>query len=628
MGDVITNMKVRFGADTKQYRKGMNEAKEATETLKGEAGGIFASFAEAIGINLDSITKSTDIAKSGFKLFGGGVKDAGASSSFFVKGLKLIKGALIATGIGAFVVVIASVVAAFKRFDDYTEAFGAKMAGMKAAVDVFLDRFAKMGEVVIKLFSGGSLKEAINGVKEAFAGMGDEMKVEMKQAEALKQALWDLEDRSKMFEAQQAASNTELLRLREISKDVMKSDSERLSAVINANKIEEAMTAKKVSLADEELAASLELIDVNSQKLQLNQEALDLIDKIRKGTISVADAENQVKNMKMSSAASGESLYAVIDKIVAREQALQESYTVRIKLQKEENAIRTDIANKQIKALNSEAALKREIADSDKLAYADRYKLVEDAIKLDEKALKMQLDTFQIDDSTYKTEVERLYKDLRKLIEEQNKALTSDLAKLKPIDLTPKLELETSKLQSINSKNEEAVANLVRNQEVAKTVGSELDKATANSLENMAVGFGELLGEMANGSANFSDIGTMVLSSLADLAISVGKIAIATGIAVSGIKTALESMNPAIAIAGGVALIAIGSAVKGALSSAASGASSSASSISSVSNSSSSSNSMLRSAPIRVHVTGEFRQKGKDLSAVIDQYGVSKSVRG
>lgn len=627
MGDVITNMKVRFGADTKQYRKGMNEAKEATENLKGEAGGIFASFAEAIGINLDSITKSTDIAKSGFKLFGGGVKDAGASSSFFVKGLKLIKGALIATGIGAFVVVIASVVAAFKRFDDYTEAFGAKMAGMKAAVDVVLDRFAKLGETIIKLFSGGSLKEAISGVKEAFAGMGEEMKVEMKQAEALKQALWDLEDRSKMFEAQQAASNTELLRLREISKDVMKSDAQRLSAVMNANKIEEAMTAKKVSLADEELAASLELIDVNSQKLQLNQEALDLIDKIRKGTISVADAENQVKNMKMSSAASGESLYAVIDKIVACEQALQESYTVRIKLQKEENAIRTDIANKQIKALNSEAALKREIADSDKLAYAERYKLIEDAIKLDEKALKMQLDTFQIDDSTYKTEVERLYKDLRKLIDEQNKALTSDLAKLKPIDLTPKLELETSKLQSINSKNEAAVASMVESQKKAKDAEDEIAKATEASLENMAMGFGELLGEMANGSADFSDVGAMVLTTLADLAIQVGKIAIATGISISAIRTSLESLGGAGAIAAGIALVAIGTAVKGSLSSAASGAGGGASAVTSAA-SQSSSNSMLRSAPIRVHVTGEFRQKGKDLSAVIDQYGVSKSVRG
>ena len=44
--------------------------------------------------------------------------------------------------------------------------------------------------------------------------------------------------------------------------------------------------------------------------------------------------------------------------------------------------------------------------------------------------------------------------------------------------------------------------------------------------------------------------------------ISVGKLAIQTGVAVLGIKAALESLNPVLAIAGGVALIALGAGVK------------------------------------------------------------------
>jgi len=66
-------------------------------------------------------------------------------------------------------------------------------------------------------------------------------------------------------------------------------------------------------------------------------------------------------------------------------------------------------------------------------------------------------------------------------------------------------------------------------------------------------------------------LGKIVLTALGDLAIQVGKIAIGAGIAVLGIKEALLSLNPAIAIAAGIALVALGSAVKGALSSAAGG---------------------------------------------------------
>ena len=51
--------------------------------------------------------------------------------------------------------------------------------------------------------------------------------------------------------------------------------------------------------------------------------------------------------------------------------------------------------------------------------------------------------------------------------------------------------------------------------------------------------------------------------------INVGKLAIQTGIAVAGIKAALKSLNPAVAIAAGVALVALGSLVKGKLSKAA-----------------------------------------------------------
>lgn len=57
-----------------------------------------------------------------------------------------------------------------------------------------------------------------------------------------------------------------------------------------------------------------------------------------------------------------------------------------------------------------------------------------------------------------------------------------------------------------------------------------------------------------------------VLIPIADMLIDIGKLAISTGIAISGIKAALKSLNPFVAIAAGVALVALGTLVKGKLS--------------------------------------------------------------
>jgi hypothetical protein len=56
------------------------------------------------------------------------------------------------------------------------------------------------------------------------------------------------------------------------------------------------------------------------------------------------------------------------------------------------------------------------------------------------------------------------------------------------------------------------------------------------------------------------------LGILADGLIQIGQLAIATGFAIEGIKKALESLNPVVAIAAGIALVALGTYVKGRLS--------------------------------------------------------------
>jgi hypothetical protein len=73
-------------------------------------------------------------------------------------------------------------------------------------------------------------------------------------------------------------------------------------------------------------------------------------------------------------------------------------------------------------------------------------------------------------------------------------------------------------------------------------------------------GLGSAIGDaLANGGSVLQSIGASLLDSLGNLLVQMGKMAIQVGVGLLAIKTALKSLNPAVAIGAGVALIALGS---------------------------------------------------------------------
>lgn len=98
-----------------------------------------------------------------------------------------------------------------------------------------------------------------------------------------------------------------------------------------------------------------------------------------------------------------------------------------------------------------------------------------------------------------------------------------------------------------------------------------LNMLLEQGLENAAVGFGEAIGDIMSGVGGIENIGAALLGGIGDMAVQLGKLAIGTGIAIEGIKKALETLNPAVAIAAGIALIALGRVVSNAAASFAQG---------------------------------------------------------
>lgn len=87
-----------------------------------------------------------------------------------------------------------------------------------------------------------------------------------------------------------------------------------------------------------------------------------------------------------------------------------------------------------------------------------------------------------------------------------------------------------------------------------------------NTAANFAEGFGAMVGHMMAGNAGMENVMQLIMTSLADLAIQVGKMAIGIGVAVLGIKKALQSLSGPVAIAAGIALVALGTMAKSVMS--------------------------------------------------------------
>lgn len=161
-------------------------------------------------------------------------------------------------------------------------------------------------------------------------------------------------------------------------------------------------------------------------------------------------------------------------------------------------------------------------------------------------------------------------------------------------------------------------------------ISAHLESALTTSFENIGVSLGNLIGDLATGGDAWGNFTDMAISSFGDMAITVGKMAVSTGMATLGIKAALESLNGYVAIAAGVALIALGSAVKTGLSNVASGNYNASSNVASATGSygagSSPINTGFESREININVTGTLRADGNQLVTVIENENKRRTV--
>lgn len=128
------------------------------------------------------------------------------------------------------------------------------------------------------------------------------------------------------------------------------------------------------------------------------------------------------------------------------------------------------------------------------------------------------------------------------------------ISNIKPIGLKPIVDEIKNDSQAVD-----AVLTSVGNRFLS--FSDQITSAMKSAATSVFVGMGEIVAGLLTGTLTLGDVAGLLLQTIGDLAVQLGKAAIEIGVGMLAIKAAFK--NPFTAIAAGVALVAIGTLIKG-----------------------------------------------------------------
>ena len=224
----------------------------------------------------DKLDRMTGGAISGFRNMVGGVKKG-------ITAMKTLKVAIAATGIGLLVVAIGTLVTYFTKTQRGADFVSKAFAGLKATVDVLIDRVSAFGEGLFMIMNG-EFEAGAKKLAASIKDVGKEIKAEAKEAYELEEALHAVEDREISLIKVNAKKRAEIEKLRLEAEELARTDKKAA-----AEKLKRA-----IALEDEIFQNDLEIAKERARisKAQLKQGESSR-EEIR------ADAELQVRVIEL-----------------------------------------------------------------------------------------------------------------------------------------------------------------------------------------------------------------------------------------------------------------------------------------------------------------------------------------
>ena len=248
-------------------------AEEETQRYYRNVGNYKNAIIEAADANIPFIQQINQMVTSlgGLKDYMNDVKDelvsVATSTTGWTRALKLLKVALVSTGIGALVVALGSLVSYFAKTQKGMELANKMMSSLGATVNVLIDRAGKLGSALVNLFSGNFTK-AGEDAKAIFSGIGDEIAEETNQAWELAEVLNEIDKREVMLSMSRAANRAEIENLKKAADDTTLSTEERIKAAERAAKIEQERMKDQYDLAYQLFQQAATQLEVFRAKIQ------------------------------------------------------------------------------------------------------------------------------------------------------------------------------------------------------------------------------------------------------------------------------------------------------------------------------------------------------------------------
>ena len=276
-----------------EVKSNIGEVTKDTKELTNEASNAAGEF-QVMGVSLN------------------GVKKGFASAAVTAKGMfGSIKSGLISTGIGAFVVLIGSLVSFFTKTKKGAELLEVALAGIGAIVNVLTDSFSSLGKTIINTFVepipaivkfGKSLKTFLTDPTGATRDMfvraaisakdfTKELVEDTKAMMILKEAMLKLRDSQRELNVETAQSIAFIEKQKLIAEDITKTYAEREEAATKAFNEETRLETKRIKLAEQA---------VEQEKIRQSIIGVDAV--MAEDLDALADLEINLANVRQESA--------------------------------------------------------------------------------------------------------------------------------------------------------------------------------------------------------------------------------------------------------------------------------------------------------------------------------------
>lgn len=575
------NLKALFTADTKDVKKGAKEAQEAISNFEGKASGVLDEFTSLFGTSMGRIGEEMKVFKGGLLLMQKGMAGSAEGAGMLSKALKFLKVALISTGIGAIVVALGSLVAYFTKTQTGADKLRQFLEPLKTVFQVIMDTVAALG---------GKIFDAFSNPKQAIKDLWEFIK-----SQFLNRLMGMVEMVKNVAKVMGAAIKLDWSGVKDNSKELLISFSQTVTG-LNKQQQENALNSltaygSKLGITyDKAQALEKRRQNLEKNRIAFIKEEADLHNRLADLRLKTEDKE---KYSAMQRYLFNQKAMAVLDVLGQKRNALaKEEYAIMV----EQNAL----AENMNKDYEEENNLYKAMVETQTQILSQKKEMV-----AKNKELITQAKTLD-------------YAIVKNL--EKNQQQAKKDGKQNYIPLTYKIELapiETKPLQQF-----------VTDYSAFDKEVFDLSDSIRSAFADIAIGFGESIGELIAGTGNLSGFTNKIAEVFANMAIQVGKIAIQLGVVMMAIEGSLGFKNPFTAIAAGIALVALGTAVKASLSKVASGGgtSGSSSSYSDTLDVRSNRSEERSSREVNLNVSGEFKLQGNTLVAAINKENRRKNL--